>query len=133
MSSVVRTTNYPAIANAPFPAEGNGTFSNRVYIGLCFVVPWFLKKALPIVNRGGFYTYWFCFVIFFLPTTAGYWYVMSMYGPRVNEKLPLPNKPQEHYFTISDPELKEQYKDKKIPMQVFYDAYFDGKIQINGM
>ncbi|KAG6838041.1 hypothetical protein H0H93_007567, partial [Arthromyces matolae] len=53
-----------------------------------------------------------------------------MYGPRRNEKVVLPGKDIEEYITIKDDELKKQYYGKnKIPMQVFHDAYFDGKIE----
>jgi len=45
----------------------------------------------------------------------------------------LPGKNIEEYITIKDPELKKLYKGKeKIPMQLFHDAYFEGKIDFNG-
>lgn len=41
--------------------------------------------------------------------------------------------PIEDYLTIHDPALKAKYNgNKKIPMQVFHDAYFEGKIDIKG-
>ena len=59
---------------------------------------------------------------------------MSMYGPRKNQKVQLPGRNIEEYITIKDPELKAKYFGKeKIPMQVFHDAYFEGKIDFNGM
>jgi hypothetical protein len=58
---------------------------------------------------------------------------MSAYGGRKNEKVTLPGEDIEKYITVKDPELKELYKGKnKIPIQVFHDAYFEGKIDING-
>ena len=58
---------------------------------------------------------------------------MSRIGRRINEKVVLPGKDIETYITIKDPELKKLYHGKeKIPMQVFHDAYFDGKIDFNG-
>ena len=63
----------------------------------------------------------------------GYWTFMSIYGPRKNNKVSLPERNIEEYITIKDPELKAKYFGKeKIPMQVFYDAYFDDKIEVNG-
>ncbi|KAJ7768749.1 sphingolipid C9-methyltransferase [Mycena olivaceomarginata] len=58
---------------------------------------------------------------------------MSTYGARKNEKVTLPGKDIEEYITIKDPELKKLYNGKnKIPMQIFHDAYFEGKIDFNG-
>ncbi|KAJ3802132.1 sphingolipid C9-methyltransferase [Lentinula aff. detonsa] len=134
-ASKVKVTSYPAIANAPLVglAEGNGTFHNLHLAGLVLFVPWLLKRLLPLVNRGGFKTYIFLLLLTGLPTTLAYWMVMSRIGSRKNEKVQLPGKNIEEYITIKDPELKKLYNGKqKIPMQVFHDAYFDGKIDFNG-
>jgi hypothetical protein len=59
---------------------------------------------------------------------------MSMFGSRKNEKVVLPGKDIEEYINIKDPELRARYHGKeKIPMQTFHDAYFDGKIDFNGI
>ncbi|KAF8528427.1 cyclopropane fatty acid synthase domain-containing protein [Hysterangium stoloniferum] len=131
----VRTTSTPAIKNAPEVglAEGNGSFSNLHLAALVLVVPWIVKRMLPLVSRGGFYTYWFMFLVCGLPVTMAYWTIMSTYGPRKNYKVSLPGKPLEEYIEIKDAGLKQLYGgDKKIPMQVFHDAYFDGKIEFKG-
>lgn len=135
MSSSIRVTDYPAIKNAPLVglAEGNGSFNNLHLAGLVLTVPYFLKWFLPLFNRGGFKTYLFLLVISGVPTTIAYWTVMSHIGARRNEKVILPGKDIEEYITIKDEELKRLYKGKdKIPMQLFHDAYFDGKIDFNG-
>lgn len=132
-SSTVRVTNFPAIKNAPFPAEGNGSFDNYALAAAIIIVPYFVKKWIPIVNRGGFKTYLFVALITGMPTAIAYWAVMSHVGKRKNEKLQFPGKPIDEYITFIDPELKEKYgKGNKIPMQVAYDAYFDGKLTFNG-
>jgi hypothetical protein len=134
-SSSVRVTNYPAIKNAPLVglAEGNGAFNNYHLAALVVVVPYVLKMFIPIVKYGGFKTYIFMFLLCGAPTAVGYWAVNSVYGARRNEKVALPGKEIEEYITIHDPELKKVYKGKeKIPMQVFHDAYFEGKIDFNG-
>ncbi|KAG6826120.1 hypothetical protein H0H92_001070 [Tricholoma furcatifolium] len=131
----VRTTNYPAIKNAPLVglAEGNGAFNNLHLAVSIVVVPYVLKSFLPLVNRGGFYTYLSLLVITAVPTAVGYWTVISMYGPRRNQKVVLPGNDIETYITIKDVDLKQKYNGKiKIPMQVFHDAYFEGKIDFNG-
>ena len=134
-SSTVQVTDLASIKNGPLAAlaEGNGDFSN-VHLGvLILVVPWFVKRLLPIVNQGGFKTYWFLVALLGLPVTVSYWTVMSIYGRRKNTKVALPDKNIEEYITIHDAELKLQFKGQnKIPMQVFHDAFFEGKIDFNG-
>ncbi|OSX62440.1 hypothetical protein POSPLADRAFT_1181533 [Postia placenta MAD-698-R-SB12] len=131
----VKVTKTPAIKNAPLIglAEGNGSFSNYHLAGLVIVVPWLVKRILPLFNRGGFKTYLFLVVILGLPITMAYWTLMSTYGPRKNTKVQLPGRNIEEYFTIKDEALKAKYHGKeKIPMQEFHDAYFDDKIDFNG-
>lgn len=134
-SSSVRVTNYPAIKNAPIVglAEGNGAFNNYHLAAAVVVVPYVVKSFIPVVKYGGFKTYLFMLVICGIPTTMAYWTFNSIYGGRRNEKVVLPGKNIEEYITINDPELKKLYKGKeKIPMQVFHDAFFEGKIDFNG-
>ncbi|KAL5523758.1 hypothetical protein ACEPAG_7931 [Sanghuangporus baumii] len=134
-SSSVQVTNSPAIKNAPLEAlaEGNGSFSNRVLVALILGVPYFLKKWIPIVRWGGFKTYWFLVILLALPITIGYWLYASTYGKRKNEKVILPGKDIEHYIRFVDINLTKYYGgQEKIPMQVFHDAYFDGKVEFKG-
>ncbi|QRV78754.1 cyclopropane-fatty-acyl-phospholipid synthase [Ceratobasidium sp. AG-Ba] len=128
----VRTTHLPSIKNAPLPAEGNGTFSNLTLAGLVLGVPYVVKRVLPLVNRGGSNTYWFLVIVLGLPVTVAYWTVMSIYGPRKNEKVAFPGKPQSEYFEIKDAAFKAEWEGKKIPMQIFHDAYFDNKLDFKG-
>jgi hypothetical protein len=131
----VRVTSYPAIKNAPLVglAEGNGTFNNLHFAALILVVPYIVKSFIPIVKSGGFKTYLFLLLLTGPLAAMGYWALMSVYGSRRNEKVVLPGKDIEEYITVKDPELKKVYKGKeKIPMQLFHDSYFDGKIDFNG-
>lgn len=59
---------------------------------------------------------------------------MSRIGSRKNERVSLPGRPITDYLVFNDPELKRQYAGgkKKIPMNVFSEAYFDKKIDIVG-
>ena len=134
--SSVRVTNYPAIKNAPLVglAEGNGSFNNLHLAGLLILVPYLLKSFLPIIKYGGIKTYLFLFILTAAPTAVGYWTFNSVYGGRKNEKVVLPGKDIDEYITIKDAELKKLYKGKeKIPMQLFHDAYFEGKIDFKGV
>ena len=132
----VAVTNTPAIKNAPLIglAEGNGYFSNAQLAALVLGVPYIVKRTLPVVCYGGFKTYVFLVILLGLPVTVAYWTVMSIYGPRKNLKVQLPGRTLDEYITIKDPELKAKYFGKeKIPMQVFHDAYFEDKIDFNGL
>ena len=134
-SSPPKPTTWPTLKNAPVLglAEGSSSFSNYHLTSLVLGVPYVLKRMLPLVNRGGFYTYWFLVALLGVPITIGYWTLMSRIGGRVNERVPLPGKDIEEYIDIHDEELKKLYHGKnKIPMQIFYDAYFDGKIDFKG-
>ena len=135
MSSLPKLTDTPNIKNAPLIglAEGSGSFSNIHLAALVLGVPWLVKRILPFINRGGFKTYLFLVLVLGIPITIAYWTIMSMYGSRKNVKVALPGKDIEEYITILDPELKARYHGKeKIPMQVFHDAFFEGKIDFNG-
>ena len=131
----VRTTSSPAIKNAPEAglAEGSGSFSNLHLSLLLLGVPWIVKRMLPLVNRGGFWTYCLVCVACGVPVAVAYWTLMSTYGARKNEKVVLPGKGLGAYVELKDAELRRQYGDgEKIPMQVFHDAYFEGKAEFKG-
>jgi len=131
----VQLTKTPTIKNAPLVglAEGNGQFSNTHLAAIVVGVPWIVKRILPVFCHGGFKTYLFLVVVLGVPLTVAYWTVMSIYGKRKNEKVALPRANIEQFITTEDSELKAKYHDKeKIPMQVFHDAYFDGKYDFNG-
>ncbi|KAF9074716.1 sphingolipid C9-methyltransferase [Rhodocollybia butyracea] len=138
-----KVTEYPTISNAPLVGllEGNGAFSNIHLAVLVLFVPWLLKRMLPLVNRGGFKTYLFLLLLTGLPTTLAYWMVMSristtagVFGDRRTNRVDLPaNVEANEYFEIKDAELKKHYPaGTKIPMQVFHDSYFEGKLDIKG-
>ncbi len=132
----VKESSFAAIKNAPLVglAEGNSYFSNYHLAAVVLVVPYILKSILPLVSRGGFKTYLFLLVLSGAPTTVAYWTLASMYGARKNQKVTLPGKDIEEYIEIKDAELSKLYKGKdKIPIQVFHDAYFDGKAEFKGL
>lgn len=129
------THQQPTIKNAPLPAEGNGSFNN-VHLALAiFLAPAVLLRILPFVKASwfGWTSYMFLVALLGVPVAIAYWSIMSAYGPRVNEKVTLPGRPVEYYLDIKDPALRAKYHGyHKIPMQIFYDSYFDGKIDVRG-
>ncbi|BGP16360.1 hypothetical protein JCM10213_004901 [Rhodosporidiobolus nylandii] len=127
----LKVTHRPAIANAPFPVEGNGSFSNVQLAVVVLAVPYFLSRFVPYFSFRT--TYVFLLILTGIPTTVAYWMLMSRANSRVRDSGIFPGKNIEEYITINDPELKQLYNgQKKIPMQVFHDAYFEGKIDIKG-
>nr|ODN76377.1 sphingolipid C9-methyltransferase [Cryptococcus depauperatus CBS 7841] len=128
--SPYKPTTYPTIANPQLPVEGCASFSNYELAAAIFIGPWIVQKLLPF--KSGWYTYWFLFVLLGIPITIAYWTLKSKYGKPINQKIALLGKPIDHYLLIKDDQLREKYKDRKIPMQVFHDAYFDKKIDFKG-
>ncbi|KAJ7873458.1 hypothetical protein B0H14DRAFT_3438230 [Mycena olivaceomarginata] len=98
-------TSLASIKNAPVVglAEGNAQFSNYHLAALVLVIPYIDISFLLLINRGGWYMYWFIFLLTGFPTTIGYWTLMSTYGARKNEKVTLPGKDIEEYIPIKDP------------------------------
>lgn len=132
----ILTTDSPAIHNAPYPADGAGSkhFNNYVLIGLLTLIPWFITRKLGL----GFKTWVFLFLLFALPILMAFWYLLSSFSPRINEKVKLPNQPISKYLEFHTEELKAQYIDSnggrgtKIPMETFHELYFNGKVSFKG-
>ncbi|WEW60028.1 Sphingolipid C9-methyltransferase 2 [Emydomyces testavorans] len=122
---------YPAIKNAPLPADaaGNDSFSNTLLIGLLVLVPWYLARQIG----GGFYTAVFLAVFTTIPILMIYWSVASSISPRKNEKVKYPGKPVEHYLHFHSEHDRAKYHGKsKIPMETFHEMYFAGKVDFKG-
>ncbi|ORX44454.1 S-adenosyl-L-methionine-dependent methyltransferase [Hesseltinella vesiculosa] len=124
-------TTWAAIKNPPYPAEGasNQNFNNYIMWGVLAGVPGYLtyKLGLP---------WWFFFILFLVcvfPLLATCLFLYSKFAPRYRNYVKLPEKPLEEYMVIHDPALKQQYNGRnKIPMETFFEAYFEGKIDIKG-
>ncbi|RPA81256.1 cyclopropane-fatty-acyl-phospholipid synthase [Ascobolus immersus RN42] len=127
----VRLSKSPAIANAPLPAEGpsNEHFSNIALGAWLTLIPLWVTYKLG----GGLKTFIFFTLLFFFPLLIAFWWVISGYAPRKNEKAKFPGKPIEHYLTFHNQEDKEKYKGNvKIPMETFHEKYFAGEVSFNG-
>ncbi|KAH8598217.1 S-adenosyl-L-methionine-dependent methyltransferase [Bisporella sp. PMI_857] len=127
----VKTTAYPAIKNAPLPADGAGTegFSNKVLFSLIFGVPFYFSWKVG----GGFKTTIFFGLFTTIPILLAYWTLASILTPRKNEKVRYPGRPVEHYLTFKDEADRQKYSGRnKIPMETFHNMYFDGKVDFNG-
>ncbi|RYP06891.1 hypothetical protein DL765_009314 [Monosporascus sp. GIB2] len=127
----VRTTTSPAIKNAPLPADsaGSDSFSTIFLVSLIAGVPLWLSWKIG----GGLKTAIFFGLFTSIPILASFWIIASAVGPRKNEKVKYPGRPVEHYLTFKKREDQLKYHGKsKIPMETFYEKYFDGDVDFNG-
>lgn len=68
-----------------------------------------------------------------VPILISFWYLASSFSPRKNEKVNLPGRPIEYYLTFKNEADKAKYSGRtKIPMETFYELYFDGGVDFNG-
>lgn len=126
-----KPTSWAAISNAPLPAEGAGnqTFDNRILYGTVGGIPLVVVLAL----RWSLWLYPVVAIVLALPILATTLYLSSRYAPRYNNKVNLPGRPLEDYITIRDPSLKTLYNGRNlIPMETFFEAYFEDMIDLNG-
>lgn len=109
-------------------SEGAGfsQFNNLYLLTSIVLAPLAVNLLLPLSLS------WYpvLLVLLALPLFAAFNMLWVIYvEPTISNKLP--GKPIEEYLTILDPELKQQYRgNAKIPMETFFEAYFDGKIDL---
>ena len=127
----VKTTDSPAIANAPLPAEGasSRSFDNRLLIFLLLLVPYYLKFK----TGGGKWTFIFFAILTTIPILVIFWTAVSCLGTRLNDKAKFPNRGVEYYLQFKDASDSEKYVGtNKIPMETFHEMYFAGKVSFRG-
>ncbi|GAB7358249.1 hypothetical protein MBLNU230_g0400t1 [Neophaeotheca triangularis] len=126
-----RNTGYPAIKNAPLPADAAGaeSFSNTILFSLLGGVPAYLAWKV----NGGLFTWIFFAILTAIPILMAFWTVASSMSPRINEKARFTGAPVEHYLTFKKDGDKIKYRGRnKIPMETFHEMYFDGDVEFNG-
>ncbi|KAK7734259.1 hypothetical protein SLS53_007908 [Cytospora paraplurivora] len=127
----VRTTSYPAIKNAPLPADGpgNDSFSNGLLFTILIGVPAYLSWEVG----GNFKTTLLFAFLTTVPILLGFWSVASRLSPRINEKAKFTGRPVEHYLTFKNSLDRAKYcGSHKIPIETFTLKYFDGEVDFNG-
>lgn len=121
-----KKTNYPSIKNPDFPVEVAGfeTFNNLhlagVILGAPFLIVTFLKWPL--------WSFPLLVVLLALPIFAAYFTHGSQFALPINNRVQTPGKKVEDYLTIIDPSLQKYKGKNRIPMETFFEAYFDGKV-----
>ena len=129
--NVLTPHQYPAINNAPLPADAGSSesFNNLLLFALLAAVPGWLAWKLG----GGLYTTLFFAIFTTLPILIVFWTVASRVAPRKNEKARYPGKGVEHYLDFHSPSDRSRYRGKnKIPMETFHEMYFKGEVDFKG-
>jgi len=127
----VRTTSYPAIKNAPLPADGpaSDTFNTTLLLGLLIGLPAYFAWQVG----GGLFTWIFFAILMAIPTLMIFWSVASSMSPRLNEKARYPGAPIEHYLNFKRDSDKRKYRGRqRIPMETFHEMYFAGEVDFKG-
>lgn len=122
---------YPAIKNAPLPADGPGsdTFNNFFLFTLLAGIPGYFAWK----SNGGLISWFIYAVLFAIPILMVFWTVASSMSPRMNEKARFAGAPIEHYLTFKKESDKKKYRGKnRIPMETFHEMYFAGDVDFNG-
>ena len=93
------------------------------------MIPAYLARKVG----GGLYTWLFFGLFTTIPILAAFWSIASAISPRKNEKARFPGRPVEHYLDFHSEADRIKYHGKnKIPMETFYEKYFDGAVSIKG-
>ncbi|KAK7408480.1 Sphingolipid C9-methyltransferase 1 [Neonectria punicea] len=127
----VKLTNSPAIKNAPLPADGSGyeQWSN-LFLAVALVAA---PTWISVQFGGGVKLALFLAVFTTFPVLMAVWTVMSTVSPRLNDNVELPGRPVEYYLTFKKPSDQARWNGRhKIPMQTFFELYFNGDVDFNG-
>ncbi|KAJ2071021.1 hypothetical protein GGH13_003629 [Coemansia sp. S155-1] len=115
--------------NLPYECGGAREFNSYILYGLIAGIPYLVKRLLCLSLS----TYFIMTAILALPIGALSLVVHSWIVSAPTEQIcALPNEPLESYITILDKELRAKYTGSKIPMEVFFESYFDGDIDLKG-
>ncbi|OMJ23596.1 putative fatty acid methyltransferase [Smittium culicis] len=114
----------------PIECAGASQYSSKLLIAAVLSVPYAFKLLLGLS--------WTTFIVLTAVTALPIAGLTLVYGSWFapypsDQRFGLPGKPMDSYFEIVDSELKTQLKgSKKIPMELFFESYFDGKINLKG-
>jgi len=121
-----KKTDYPSIKNPDFPVEVAGfeTFNNLHLASVILGAPFILVSILKLP----FWSYPVLTILLALPIFAAYFTYGSQFALPLNNRVQTPGKKVEYYITIVDPAFQKYKGKNRIPMETFFEAYFDGKV-----
>ena len=127
-----------AVPIPPCAVDGNGSFSNLVLALLVGIMPALVMLLAPSSHvPNAILSYLLLLPPVGAASAIAYWSVMSRIGgwyrPEDNKRLL--DRGIDHYIEFSDLALKRAWsgKNKKMPMQLLHDAYFDAKLDFKGL
>lgn len=113
----------------PADAASGENFSNALLLSLLVVVPSYFAHKIG----GGILTSVFFSLFTTVPILVAFWITASSISPRKTEKARYPGRSVEHYLQFHDERDRAKYYGKnKIPMETFYEKYFDGGVNFKG-
>ncbi|KAI9342345.1 S-adenosyl-L-methionine-dependent methyltransferase [Obelidium mucronatum] len=112
-------------ATCPVEGAGSLTFSNNQLIGAIAAVPLVVTVALGVSLAW----YPLVFLLTALPSFAAYNLYYATIAAPVRVQKGLPGKSRDAYLKVTDPALAAKFP-AKIPMETFFEAYFDQKIEL---
>jgi sphingolipid C9-methyltransferase len=117
------------LAPAPFVVEGAGfeTFSTRNMYLTIFTVP----LAIQWIVGFSMYAYPVILALLAIPCFAAFQIMSSKHNAPLRPQKNLAGKKLQDYLEIKSLKL-QSYKNSKIPMETFFESYFDGDIDIKG-
>ena len=105
---------------------GSGTFDANLLYATAVLVPAALTWGLDL----SMIYFVPMFIILSLPIFALFQVISASTLAPIRFQKGLSNKPLEHYLKINNPEYAQYKEYSKIPMETFFEAYFDGDIDI---
>ncbi|PVV03307.1 hypothetical protein BB560_002220 [Smittium megazygosporum] len=112
----------------PIECAGSSQYNNRAFYTACILVPFFFKRLLSL----SWTSYLYLAAILYLPLWGLSLIYFSWYASYpLDQQFTAESLPISNFMEIIDDELKQKYPDtSKIPMEVFFESYFDGKINL---
>jgi hypothetical protein len=116
------------LAPAPFPVEGSGSqhFSNFKMYATIAVMPLMFNLALGF----GLWYYPAFLLIFAFPSFCVFHLYTSLTLAPTRPQKNLPGRNMQDYFEMKHSSVKKYSNRRKIPMETFFEAYFDDKIDL---
>ena len=129
MTAVTSKQSKVQLAPTKNVVEGAGseTFSTNGLYATAFLVPAIVTWGFDLTV----YHFVPMLVVMMLPIFAAFQSVSAYLLTPIRPQKDLPNLPLEHYLKINSPQYAQYKGNSKIPMQTFFEAYFDGDIDIN--
>ncbi|PVU94891.1 hypothetical protein BB561_002185 [Smittium simulii] len=113
---------------SPIECAGASQYSTRNLIIACVSIPYLFKYLLNL----SWVSYFITALLTFLPI-AGLSLVLGSWTSSypTDQQFSATNQPLSDFIEILDDELKSKYAGtSKIPMELFFESYFDGKINL---